>query len=293
MNAMTSGNIPHCYFLPFTTTTDHSSAAQTEDWQELFGNLFQTTSKLSSNGIFGVEQWREVIRIVKGAGSDHANDQLKMFLDLFVNWKKQVDREFRGDRHICSLTPLEALRLVHAQLHQDSDTDDPAHAWDDTLPLDEQARFASAAWRSICVREGEAAYNALEPEEQLEVDTMVWTGCAGHKSSNATAAGFQAMSAAWKDIPGATPPLKLLNKDNAAAAARGNVQERTRLEAMAKGGACKTAETWGTLCKNQNDKKGYQDAYRASYEVCHVFLQPFRSESASARFRKRAHFPAH
>jgi hypothetical protein len=267
MNVMRDGQSPQCFFLPFSTITDHSSAAQTEDWQELFRNIFQTTSKLSARQVFGAEQWREVIGFVKGAGSDHANDQLKMFTTLFVDWKNKIDRELRGNKLVSSLTPVEALKLVHAQLHQDSDPDDPAHCWDDTLPLDEQARFASAAWRSLCAREGEAAYNLLEPEEQLTIDMFVWAGCAGHKSSNATAAGFQAMSGAWKDIPGATSPLKLLNKDNAAAAARGTAQDRARLESQAKGGACKVAEIYGALCRNQNDKKGYQDLYRASYEV--------------------------
>jgi hypothetical protein len=96
---------------------------------------------------------------------------------------------------------------------------------------------------------------------------MVWAGCCGHKSSNATAAGFTAMSAAWGDIPEATPPIKLLNRDNAAAAARGTAQERAQLYAAAKGGAKKTAENWGAMCKNKDDKKGYQDNYSNAFEV--------------------------
>jgi hypothetical protein len=259
---------PKRYILPLTTLDDHSSAAQLDDWKSILKDVFKIAAPVSTQKNFGVEQWREVVGIIRGAASDHANDQKKLWLELFTDWKRLVDRETRGNKVLQSLTPLELLQLVHVQLQQENNPDDPAHSWDDTLPLDEQARFASAAFRSVCFREGEKAYNSLEPEEQLAIDWMVWCGCCGHKSSNATAAGFAAMSAAWVDIPDAAPPIKLLNRDTAAAAARATAHERTQLYSSAKGGAKKTVEIWGAMCKNKDDKKGYQDMYSNAFEVC-------------------------
>jgi hypothetical protein len=252
--------------LPISTIDDHSSQSQLGDWIKAIKAIFAiyTQFLLISNSL-SASGWRNFVCKLKGASTDHAADQ-KLLVQLFIQWKRIVDRELRGEAALQAKSPLELLETLYGYLSTKGLS--PKETSWSLLPLDEQMRLASEAFRALCVPFGEAGYQELSIEEQAEVDFFVWAGCCMHKSLNATKAGFEGMTAVWPLIPGAVPPTKMLNKENAAAAISGPTSERDRVLALSKGGASKLTELLGALLKHKDDKKGQQDLYKIAYLVC-------------------------
>jgi hypothetical protein len=260
--------------LPITTIDNHSSSTQLEDWILSIKNIFEAyTRSILPTRIFNASDWRAFICKIKGGSTDHASDQM-LLIELFTQWKRIVDRELRGEYYLRSRSPQELLKIIHDHLRMTSTANLNAQPLDwSQLPLDEQMRQLSQVWRDICVPFGEAAYQQLDPEDQLEVDSFVWAGCCMHKSLNAAKAGFEGMARAWERIPKSIGPVKMLNKDNADAAARATAVEHVRLLALARGGASKLTELMGMLLKHKDDKKGQQDVYKIAFEVSMITIR--------------------
>jgi hypothetical protein len=201
--------------------------------------------------------WKGFVGNIKGALTDHANDQ-KLMIQLFTQWKRELERETRGSAYLSSLAPLEVLELLNQAL---THPDIPVEPWESLSP-DDQVRRAAETFRKLCLEHGEAEFQKLSPEEQFEVDLFIWAGCCMHKSLNASKAGFDAMTELWKTLKDVVGPAPLLNKDNVTVLEHGTLEDKERVLALAKAGAYKLLELLGALLKNRDDKKGQQDLYK-------------------------------
>lgn len=255
------GTQPRRFALPITTIDGHSSQDQLEDWIQtlrFLANMYRDRFEAPVTAEF----WREFVSKLRGMMTDHANDQ-KLMIQLFTQWKRELEREARGSKHLSSLLPLELLELMAKAL---ADNGKELTAWS-TLSQEEQVWRTGATFRKLCLSTGEAEFQRLLPKEQFKVDLFIWAGCCMHKSLNAAHAGFEFLAAMWpllrdnngKPVPG---PIPLLNKDNAAVLDHGTAEEQERVLASAKGGAYKLLELLGALLKKKDDKKGQQDWHK-------------------------------
>ena len=73
------------------------------------------------------------------------------------------------------------------------------------------------------------------------------------------------MMAYWEK-EGLQGPVKLMNKDNAAAASGGSSAAKTRAGDVSQGGGVKAANLAGALFNHKDDKKGQQDTLRIFFE---------------------------
>lgn len=249
--------LPRRYALPITTLNNHSSQSQLDDWIDMF-KLLSDMLRQSLSAPITVQFWRDFVRNVRGGMTDHAPDQ-KCMITLFTQWKRTIERESRGSTLLASLSPLELLELINKRMSAD---EGKSQAPWETLSQEDQIRHAGATFRKLCLEHGEAEFNKLSPEEQFQVDLFIWAGCCMHKSLNASRAAFEVATATWSKIEGASKPIPLLNKDNAAVLQHGSKEDQDRVLATAKGGAYKSLELLGTVVKNGDDKKGQQDLFK-------------------------------
>jgi hypothetical protein len=105
----------------------------------------------------------------------------------------------------------------------------------------------------VCVAVGADVFNAMSPEERRETNLFMWAGCCMHKELNAVKGGNAAMIASWL---GHQPPIRLMNKDNKAAADAGNSAASTRAEGVSEGGGVKLTSLAGMLFYHNDMKKG-------------------------------------
>lgn len=132
-----------------------------------------------------------------------------------------------------------------------------------SLPEDAKDEINAAVYKKACICLGVAEFEKLTLQEKQDVELFIWAGCCMHKELNSVKGGNTRMKKIW-DIEGCQGPLKLLNRDNAAFAERGD-DEREEAESKADGGGVKTTSLAGAIFRNQDDKKGYQDAFRTYF----------------------------
>ena len=94
-----------------------------------------------------------------------------------------------------------------------------ARAWDALSPEEKAAKNVEAH-HNLCIQLGNEAFASLSCAEQREIDFLVWAGCCMHKEMNSVKGGNAALIAWWLEV-GLQALMKLMNKDNAAAAATG------------------------------------------------------------------------
>jgi hypothetical protein len=152
----------------------------------------------------------------------------------------------------------------------------------DSLSESAQRELYGKAWRSLVLPLGDAEWAKLSPQEQAEVDLLIWAGCGMHKGLNASKGGCDGVSIMYR-ILGIDGPVPLPNKANAAASARGSPGDRAHAQAASTGGAVKLIELCGSVFYNKSEKQGQQNVYKAFFEVCHGlsdiclrYLHPYR-----------------
>ncbi|KAF8151571.1 hypothetical protein B0H34DRAFT_664489 [Crassisporium funariophilum] len=100
---------------------------------------------------------------------------------------------------------------------------------------DHTAETQMEGWKAtnkrIYARVGEVAYAAVCPEQQKAADLFIWAGCCMHKELNAVKWGDTAMKAFWGK-EALVGPMRLMNKDNAAAVAAGASDAQKRAKAL-------------------------------------------------------------
>ncbi|KZV89584.1 hypothetical protein EXIGLDRAFT_771638 [Exidia glandulosa HHB12029] len=206
------------------------------------------------------------------------DDQLILFRGLDI-MEAMTPEQYRDNRS------AELVSLVH-DLGGSS-------IWEG-LSDDARALHLQRLDQRIARRLGLEAFNALSPEEQAEERVFVRAGCCMHKDLNAVLYATKHMATCWPET-GSTPPLKLLNRDNAAAAAAGSAEAQAHAEEVSQGGAVKGCELAGCLFNNGDWKKGCGDPLRVyftnKYTVCPTIPDThqcrFQSTYEMARFLLR------
>ncbi|KAJ7776084.1 hypothetical protein B0H14DRAFT_3508317 [Mycena olivaceomarginata] len=134
-------------------------------------------------------------------------DQKKLFR-LIAAMKERLERERRGEETLRQMAPKEWAQKLF-QVSQDTVT----------------AAGGIAAWEKLPDAERRARHKAaLAAFEKQSVDLFIWGGCCMHKQLNVFKGAVLAMQEWWIEngLPG---PLKMYNRDNAAAVTLGEGTE--------------------------------------------------------------------
>ncbi|KAJ7477635.1 hypothetical protein FB451DRAFT_1396591 [Mycena latifolia] len=118
------------------------------------------------------------------------------------------------------------------------------------------------------------AFDKLTLEEKQNIDPFIWGGCCMHKSLNIFKGAVLAMQQWWGDnnLPG---PLKMYNRDNAAAVSLGEgTGAAARAEDRTCGGAIKISSLAGAIFRHKDRKHGQQDTlwyfwdHETGFNIC-------------------------
>ncbi|CUA69936.1 hypothetical protein RSOLAG22IIIB_08779 [Rhizoctonia solani] len=222
----------------------HTAEQQLDGWKNVIDVCCDRLqrSPLGRGGHFTSSMVAPKLRSVL---TDHASDQKRLF-QLLNQWKQNVDRNSRAVRKLKTMTVDQQLYALTCYLDNAADSTDNWRA----LPSEQQAAMMHDAWLALAAQIGEAEFQKLSLDEQLEVDFLAWAGCCMHKELNAVKGGALHMGAAWEEL-GLKPPIVLLNKYESLGKIKGVNEQLPR-------GAIKIARLTGAIFNNKDDKKGYQ-----------------------------------
>ncbi|KAJ7767857.1 hypothetical protein DFH07DRAFT_915471 [Mycena maculata] len=237
--------------------TQDISEEQMAGWMRLIEEMYAAYNA-SPLGRAYPEDFRTFFIKITGMTTDHAADQKKLWT-LFLEMKKRMDREVRGERALLCLGSPELLDVIYSIINEKIQAAGGMAAWD-ALPAEERARRNSTLHAEVCQRFGQAEFNKLSQQERDEIDFFAGGGCFMHKDLNAHRGGVERMMAAWLKH-GFQQPILLMNKDNAAAANSGSAVAKERAEKVSSRGGVKLCELMGILLNNKDDKKGQQDSH--------------------------------
>jgi hypothetical protein len=218
---------------------------------------------------------------MNGNGSDHSEDQKKLNR-LLLEWKTLCDRLLRGKEAMKTMELEELVRVLWEESMKKIEDVGGHEAWD-SLSEDEKDARDRIAYDNLCSKLGKDIWNGLSEDIRLEASLFIWAGCAMHKEMNATKGGADRMAEFWKNN-NLTPPMKLFNRDNAAAAASGTSLAQDRANEISQGGAIKVASLAGLLFNHKDDKKGLQDTYRNFFEH-HLGYPVYFPKTSGTRFQ--------
>ncbi|KAF9481925.1 hypothetical protein BDN70DRAFT_854244 [Pholiota conissans] len=271
---------PRVRFAGITSGTNHKSETQLQGWKDLSEEYYMAYNTIFK-GEKGVADPLAFATYINGNGSDHSEDQKKLNRILF-EWKMLCDRLLRGKEAMRTM-PLEELVRALWEASMKKIEDAGGHeAWN-LLSEDEKDAHDRTAYNKLCDTLGEHAWNELPEDVRLEASLFIWAGCAMHKEMNATKGGADRMREYWMKN-NLTPPVKLYNRDNAAAAALGSSMAQDRANEISQGGAIKAASLAGLLFNHKDDKKGLQDTYRNFFELYLGYAVAF-PQTSSTRFQ--------
>ncbi|KAJ3756107.1 hypothetical protein EV360DRAFT_72281 [Lentinula raphanica] len=240
------------FFLGIALAPDHTSEEQLNGWTTMVHEMYQSyqaTPQGQSNSLTEHDFYKKVLSMI----TDHAADQKKLAA-LFVELKKSMDREERGERAIKNLAPEALIQTITEYNIAKIRAAGGPTAWD-ALPNEEKA----------CQNEKQD-FQSLSSEQQAEADFFIWCGCCMHKDLNAHKGATARMAEYWEEN-NKVPPMILMNKDNDAAAEIGNAAVKKRAEQVSSRGGVKLTELMGLLLKNSNSKKGQQDRHGIYFEA--------------------------
>ncbi|KAI0081517.1 hypothetical protein K474DRAFT_1756085, partial [Panus rudis PR-1116 ss-1] len=282
--------IPEAYcprqrFLGVRAVTDKTSETQLETFDELVKEFvaYYNDSPLANSG--PPLKLDEVLAKLKGWGSDHAEDQ-KKFVRLLQEWKREVEREARGERTLyswASTAPAQFIAYLLRASEQMVQSAGGMEAWERLSPV-EQEECAQPVLQRLKIEIGEEVFSGLSAEDQELIDRFVWAGCSMHKDLNAAKGGSTALQEFWEKVP-ADPPVPLPSRDNAAAlSADANSTSGKRAASLSQGGAVKLTQLCGLVFNHHDDKKGQQDTYRNFFQHALSYIVHF-PETSNTRFQ--------
>lgn len=205
----------------------------------------------------------EGIAKVKGMQSDHAEDQKALSRGV-ESWKRRSDRLLRGERAILSMNKEDLLPILWQASRARIEELGGLTVWEQLSDAEREVHNLSV-YQELCADEGEQAFGTLSEEEQRTINLYIWAGCCMHKEMNSVKGGNKRMMAFWNES-GLTPPVSLMNRDNAAAAALGSSGAKQRAGDVSQAGAVKTTSLAGAIFHHKDDKKGQQDSLSNFWE---------------------------
>ncbi|KAI0367582.1 hypothetical protein BV20DRAFT_949876 [Pilatotrama ljubarskyi] len=250
-------------FLGIHSAPNHTSEQQLAGWQARFQDLYDTYNR-SPQGKAVPRDARELPCMVVGMTTDHANDQKKLHR-LMKEWKMRCDRELRGERAVMLMLPEELSSLLHETSVKAITEAGDQTKWEATDDARKQ-EWSRTILQQLVDHLGKAEYDNVPEEEKRRASLFVSGFCCMHKELNAVKGGNARMVAAWAKL-GLTPPLVLMNKENAAAAECGPSDAQDRAMEVSDSGGVKTTNLAGLIFRHKDDKKGQQDTFRIFFEA--------------------------
>ncbi|KAJ7433147.1 hypothetical protein B0H11DRAFT_1759292 [Mycena galericulata] len=276
-------NQKQTFFLGIGMAINHTSEKQLEGWEELIEDLYQiykTSSRCET-----ADDARDFWLKVTGWHSDHAEDQKKLFR-LARAMKLRLERERRGERTIAQMAPEQWAEVLFKISHDAVTAAGGIAAWE-KLGDEERLSRHDEAFTAFVRAIGEAEFEKLTLEEKENVDLFIWGGCCMHKHLNVFKGSVFAMQKWWGDnnLPG---PLKMYNRDNAAAVSLGEgTGAATRAEDRTIGGAIKVSSLAGAIFRHKDRKRGQQDTLRYFWDHETGFNICF-PDTSNTRFQSHA-----
>ena len=250
---------PTDYFVGIKPEVNHTTATQLAGWKAVVDQLcatYNTSPQGKDRPVDPLKIWQKLT----GYLSDHAADQKKISNEL-ETIHREADRELRGRAAVLSEPLSKTLEVLDAKGEEMMERIGGHERWM-ALSEVEQAELGQQLVRETNIHLGEEAYQRLSAEEKRRVDLYVWTGCGMHKDLNAAKGGAERMSKWWEES-GETPPVELMNKFKAqAAAATPKNEDPTSAKGPGRG-AVKLASLLGALVKHKDPDKGHQHRFRA------------------------------
>ena len=121
-------------------------------------------------------------------------------------------------------------------------------------------------YADLATERGETEFAKLSPEQQADIDEFIYVGCCMHKDLNAAVYAHKAITELYDRDPSISRPVKLANKDNAAAIQAGPSAARDRAEAVSVGGGVKCVQLTAKVANDKDENKGYHDLFKAFVE---------------------------
>ncbi|KAH9911534.1 uncharacterized protein BXZ73DRAFT_56889 [Epithele typhae] len=260
------------YNLGVMQSTDHTSETQLQNWEKRLTLMFDTfnNSPLAHSKRADVRGfWARLCTFL----SDHAKDQKKLAKLMHV-LKRLCNIELRGEEAARSMSVEQFLALLIEECSASE-----GNSTESNLTVEQKALKAR---QRVIQKLGEDAFEALPLSEQRVVTLFIHAGCCMHKDLNATQGGNTAMVAFWT-AAGLDPPVRLLNRDNTAAAQTGSEAAIHQAFENSQGGGTKVTELTGLLFNHREDTKGQQDSFRYSMEKATGKLFTF-PDTSNTRF---------
>ncbi|KAJ6471163.1 hypothetical protein C8R47DRAFT_1179543 [Mycena vitilis] len=253
-------------FLGISTAVDHTTETQIQGWKDINAEIHEVYN--STVGADAPVDPDTLPARATGYNGDHAADQKKLGRGIGGEdgWKQQCDRKLRGEKELKSWHQDDLLLFIMRAAARKIESAGGMDAFN-ALPLPQhmtqQDILNKSMFVEICVDVGSDVFKAMSPEEQRETDLFIWAGCCMHKELNAVKGGNTAMIASWV---GHQAPIRLMNKDNKAAADAGNSAAKTRAEAVSEGGGVKLTSLAGLLFHHKDKKKGQGALFHIWFE---------------------------
>ncbi|KDQ50350.1 hypothetical protein JAAARDRAFT_200032 [Jaapia argillacea MUCL 33604] len=236
---------------------DHKSETQFQGWKDAVCDMYELYNQTPNGKQYPINP-AEFAANIAGMCSDHAADQKKL-ARFIEQWKKKCLREIAGEQLLLEMELPELMEFLFRESERNIKSIGGIERWE-ALPEEERIKQNKETYKRTCQELGEESFAKLTDTERKTLETFVWGGCCMHKAMNATKGGYQKMSLAW-GVANLDGPVKLMNKDNAAAAAKGGeTAAKERAEEVSQGGAFKALSLAGLVFhNNKDDKKGHQD----------------------------------
>ncbi|KAF8059514.1 hypothetical protein FPV67DRAFT_1426248 [Lyophyllum atratum] len=250
-------------FLGISSAPNHTSEMQFRGLQNQVKEMYETYNDSPMGNIAPADASLFATYIL-GLGTDHAEDQKKL-ARLILEWKTVTDLTLRGQHYMKAMPASELLPIIMEACNEKIEAAGGIESWE-VLPEAEKDKRDKVIYDGLCRRFGESGWEKLSEQEKMDARLFVWAGCCMHKEMNSVKGGARAMGEFWKSA-GVDGPIKLMNRDNAAAAAAGPSKAKDRAEEVSEGGAVKLTSLAGAIFNHKDDKKGQQDIYRIFFET--------------------------
>ncbi|KAJ7189687.1 hypothetical protein GGX14DRAFT_382964, partial [Mycena pura] len=272
------GNKKLQFFLGLQMAANHTSETQRDGWIDTIKQLWEMGHEA---GILDSDDAREFWTLVTGFHSDHAADQKKLF-GLLEEYKTLCERGLRGEKTVRGMLSPALESFLFKVTHEAMRVAGGSAKWDALSASEKQASIDKS--RKQIVRDlGEDEFRKLSPEEQADVDLFLWAGCCMHKELNAFKGGVFGMAQFWAQR-GLEAPMKLYNRDNAAALKAVGTEAASRAEDVSTGGAIKLVSLCGAIFRHKDRKRGQQDSLRFFFDLELGFVVSF-PDSSNTRFQ--------
>jgi hypothetical protein len=262
-------------FFGITALPNHKASTQMTMWQSAtkdMVDLYNSTPTGKANPMHYDEFGAKSIAMM----ADHSADQV-----LFgANWESfhiACANRIKGRLEALDLSPIELLPVISEVCDRKIAAVGGYEKWFSLSP-EEQVFHDASAYEKLVELLGAAAYEALAPEEKQFVNLFIHAGCCMHKELNSNKGGNTAMMAWWA-ANGLVGPIKLMNRDNARAAADGSSAAAQLASNISTAGGVKAASIAGAIFNHKDDKKGHHESLQAFWLTELGYRIPFPDTS--------------